>query len=353
MRARVERSALDRALKIVKPAVTSKAHLPVLTCVRIDAGGGLVLSATDLDLCIETTVPAEVLEDGTALVDAALLGRFVHAASDGAVEFHSSDAALNVSAGEAVMSMPTWPTEQWPQIPVTEGEPAPLDADTFAAAAAVAFAARPENDPNHEQKGVWFHDGYAVALDGYRLAAARLDVEVATGCVPAPVLRLVSREATEGLELSVDHQGATFTTGDTAWTTRLIVSPPKPWQTYFDCDYPHHLSLDPGDFLVALKRVAVVHEWVRLSLEGDKLTLSASEVDVGEISDRLPASGELPYEVIVKVGYLTDAVEAHDASELTIRFRSERAGFTIQGDRISQAIMPINPSAVPKACGKS
>ena len=74
----VDQAGFARTLRLIGRAVPSRPTLPVLQHVLLESGEGrLTLTATDLDVAITTSTPAEVAEPGRVLLPARLLGEFV------------------------------------------------------------------------------------------------------------------------------------------------------------------------------------------------------------------------------------------------------------------------------------
>lgn len=87
---------LARGLAAVKPAVSSKSALPVLTHILLDAretvsDGRLRLAATNLDLGIVSWVPAQVVEHGAIAIPAHVITDFVSTLPPEPVEMMLND----------------------------------------------------------------------------------------------------------------------------------------------------------------------------------------------------------------------------------------------------------------------
>src|SRR5437763_16933446 len=97
----IPRSDLVAAAGLVGRAVSSRATLPALGGMQLDAGeGGLTLRATDLELSLTREAGGEVSSPGAVLLPARLFGDVVRALPDGAVTLaHRADPRdLEISA---------------------------------------------------------------------------------------------------------------------------------------------------------------------------------------------------------------------------------------------------------------
>src|SRR5439155_6321729 len=78
MDATVDQAGFARALRLIGRAVPSRPTLPILQHVLLEGGSGrLTMTATDLDLAVITSTPADVAEAGRVLLPARLLGEYV------------------------------------------------------------------------------------------------------------------------------------------------------------------------------------------------------------------------------------------------------------------------------------
>src|SRR5450755_2674294 len=84
MKINVERGAFLKALGHVQSVVERRNTIPILSNVMIDAAKGqLKLTATDLDIEIVESLPADILRNGAATAPAHMLYDIVRKMSDG------------------------------------------------------------------------------------------------------------------------------------------------------------------------------------------------------------------------------------------------------------------------------
>ena len=78
MKIKINQNELNKSINIVQKAVSSRTTLPILSGVLIEATNNkLIMTATDLDLGIKTYSDCEVIEEGSIVVHAKLLGDFI------------------------------------------------------------------------------------------------------------------------------------------------------------------------------------------------------------------------------------------------------------------------------------
>ena len=118
MRATVERSHLLKSLSHVHRVVERRNTIPILSNVLLRADGGLTLKATDLDLEVTETVPAEIGQPGATTVPAHILYDIVRKLPDGAeVSLDTGEGArLEVKAGRSRFSLQVLPEADFPDL---------------------------------------------------------------------------------------------------------------------------------------------------------------------------------------------------------------------------------------------
>ena len=94
MKLTIERATFLKALAHVQSVVERRNTIPILANVLLDGkNGSLTLSATDMDLAINETVPAETAQEGSTTAPAHTLYDIVRKLPDGAQVEIETDAA--------------------------------------------------------------------------------------------------------------------------------------------------------------------------------------------------------------------------------------------------------------------
>lgn len=188
MNVTIPQSALERALSVAGRAVPSRATLPTLTHVLLQAEPGrLKVAGTDLNLAIITWEEALVAEPGGITVPAKPLAEFIGALPDEPVhlQVNRSDWTLQIVCGSYETAMKGLDPEEYPILPDVEGDGFALDPEDFRLAIdQVTFAAATdETRPILTGVLIRREEGAApastptltmAAADGYRLSVKSL-----------------------------------------------------------------------------------------------------------------------------------------------------------------------------------
>ncbi|WP_376792601.1 DNA polymerase III subunit beta [Thermoflexus sp.] len=191
MNVTIAQSAFERALSVAGRAVPSRATLPTLTHVLLQAEPGrLKVAGTDLNLAIITWEEALVSEPGGITVPAKPLAEFIGALPDEPIHLHVNRETwtLQIVCGSYETAMKGLDPEEYPILPDIEGDGFALDPEDFRLAIdQVTFAAakdetrpiltgvliRREERPTGEAPSPSLT---LAAADGYRLSVKTLPV---------------------------------------------------------------------------------------------------------------------------------------------------------------------------------
>ena len=120
MRVTIERSAFLKALTHVQSVVERRNTIPILSNVLLQAGDGqLKLTATDLDIEIVESVPADVAKSGATTVPAHMLYDIVRKLPDGAqleLEQAGDGQRVSIFAGRSRFALQALPHEDFPDL---------------------------------------------------------------------------------------------------------------------------------------------------------------------------------------------------------------------------------------------
>lgn len=294
---------LREALTTVKPAVASRSALAVLGGVRITAYPGSVeLVATDLDLTIRTTINAVVAASGTVVIDHRLL---VDAAKGkGQIKIAEDGPDMVEISNGITHRVHTLPVTEFPKLAevVNGGWSRRLP---LAPLGQVATAASKEQT-RPILTGVLFAGDRVVATDSYRLHYDELGTERLADpiLIPSSTVTAVVKALKKATDVVLHHvpggQEATFRSGATTWTTRLIEGQFPNYHQLVPANPPYTATVDKDAFVAALAPLNVIARKlsdtvpVRLIFTADELTMQLIWQDVGTREVKVPCKWDGP-----------------------------------------------------------
>ena len=334
MKFRCERDRLVEVLAIVSRAVSTRGGaLPVLAGIHFELSGStLSLSATDLDLSIQTSLEVSGTEDGSAVVPAKLFTDIVRALGEGAVNVAIEDDA-QISSGRSKFSVRTLPANEFPRLSQADGASVQISTAVFSEALKQVVRAASSNDDRPVLTGVLVaaEDSNArlVATDSYRLALRDLPgISLLTSgqkvLVPSKALAEVQRLAIgETITVQLAEREASFIVGETRVSTRLIEGEFPNYRQLIPDGYPNRLTIDRNALLDAVRRVKLLVRDtmtpVRASLTSTGIELTVISQEIGQASEDIEAKYEgNDMTVAFNPAYFIDGLEAITSEEVII-----------------------------------
>ena len=333
MKINVERGAFLKALGHVQSVVERRNTIPILSNVLIEAAKGrLKLTATDLDIEIVESIPADVLRNGAATAPAHMLYDIVRKMPDGsqvqAELIAGGTGRLLVSAGSIRFELACLPQEDFPQM---SAGALPhrfrlLAADLISMIERTRFAISTE-ETRFYLNGIYVHaakDGgaevlRAVATDGHRLARYELELPDGAKDIPGVIvprktvaeLRRLLEDAEGAIEIGLSDTKIQFSFNSVELTSKLIDGSFPDYQRVIPTGNDKVLTLDAKDFSQAVDRVSTISadktRAVKLNLNEDRVTLSVVNPESGTATEDVGANYNAgPIEIGFNARYLLD-----------------------------------------------
>jgi len=312
----VDRDALADAVAWTARALPARPAIPVLACMRLQAGEDLALSCFDYDVSAQASVPVVAEEEGTVLVSGRLLAEITRSLPARPVEISADATRATLTCGSATFTLLTMPVEDYPTLPDMPPAAGSVGSDAFASAVGQSATAAARDDTLPGLTGVRIeieNDTLTlVSTDRYRLAVRELRWNPvrpglsASVLVPARALLDTARSLTSGAEVLIalglpgeDGQAGEgmigFEGGGRRTTTRLLGGEFPPYRALLPGSPAAVGELPTAAFSEAVKRVALVAERntpLRLSFSPGQAVLEAGTGDEAQATEVLEASYE-------------------------------------------------------------
>ncbi|MFO1149862.1 MAG: DNA polymerase III subunit beta [Alsobacter sp.] len=372
MKVTVERSALLKSLGHVHRVVERRNTIPILSNVLIRAEDtNLRLKATDLDLEVTETLPAEVAQPGSTTVPAHVLYDIVRKLPDGAqvsLETTGDVGQVSIRAGRSRFNLQALPETDFPDLATGEM------AHRFTVSSTelkrliekTQFAISTE-ETRYYLNGIYLHamesGGHpvlrAVATDGHRLARIETPAPAGSTGMPgviiprkavAEIIKLVD-DAGEEVDVELSATKIRLTLGQVVLTSKLIDGTFPDYQRVIPAGNDKFLTVEKGDFAAAVDRVSTISSErgraVKLSLADGRLTLSVTNPDSGSAVEEL----EVDYDAsAIDIGfnarYLLDIAQQLDGDTALFKLADPGSPTLIQDREGASALYVLMPMRV-------
>jgi DNA polymerase-3 subunit beta len=363
----IERATLLKSLGHVQSVVERRNTIPILSNVLIEAreDGSIRLMATDLDLQVDESVPANVSQPGATTVSAHTFFDIVRKLPEGSqVELSAADGKMQVIAGRSRFNLSTLPRDDFPVI--AEGDLPTrfeLPAATLRQIIEKTRFAISSEETRYYLMGIFFHvvdeQLRAAATDGHRLARITVprpdgadgmpDVIVPRKAV-AELYRLL--EELEGtVEISLSPTKIRFGLGSAILTSKLIDGTFPDYHRVIPTANDKLLKLDPKSFAAGVDRVSTIASEktraVKISVDRDKVTLSVTSPENGLATEELAADyGSDGIEIGFNAKYLLDILGEIDGDIVEVHLADAAAPTLLRENDKSNALYVLMPMRV-------
>ena len=324
MRVRVGKKELAEAAGVLERIAPTRPSQPVYAHVHLEGTAeGLRMRATNGELDLELTVPAEVEGTGATLVPAGLFGQLVRGLPADEAELRLTPEGLELEGGSFATRIRTADPETFPPFPEAREAVGEVGAQALAKALSRVRYAAAQEEYRAIFRGIQLEaeDGKlrAVATDGFRLAL--YDTEGPEGAslkvvVPArgadELVRLLKDQATP-VRLALG-EGRIFVTGEGFRLASALMEGTFPdYERVIPSQYQLEATLDAEALRRAIERLRVLadrqSQRIDLAFNEGAVELVA-EGELGRGREVLPAelSGE-PLVVAYNALYLADALK--------------------------------------------
>jgi DNA polymerase-3 subunit beta len=372
MKVTVERAELLKSLGHVYRVVERRNTIPILANVLIKADkGNLSLKATDLDLEVTDTTPADVSPGGATTVPAHMFYDIVRKLPDGSqivLEGSGDRAVVTLRAGRSRFTLQTLPESDFPDLAageMTHSFTLPAG-DLKRLIDKTQFAISTE-ETRYYLNGIYLHTAgtaktatlRAVATDGHRLAQVELPLPDGAAGMPGVIIprktvnevqRLI--ETGEGevrLELSAGK--IRFTIGNVVLTSKLIDGTFPDYGRVIPLNNDKNLVVDKKDFEAAVDRVSTVSSErgraVKLSIAPGKLTLSVTNPDSGSATEEIEADYLAdPLDIGFNSRYLLEIAAQLDGENAVVMLADPGSPTLVEDKNAAGALYVLMPMRV-------
>ena len=365
MKIEVTQEKLAKALNNVSRIAIGKVTLPILNNVLIRVSQKVVsLTTTNLDMAIVDFLPVSNSEDGIITVPAKLIAEFISNLPKGEkITITEKDHKVTISAGKYKSTINGSPADDFPELPEINEKNAvvfKLSVEEFKNGISSVIIASSNDLTRPALTGVYFNTYdktlAIAATDGYRLAEKKLikniQSEIAV-IVPANSLQEVLRsinDEMEEVEISFSDDLVRFRLGEVEIISKLI-----------DASYPDYRRLIPSDndIKVELKRDELIRVTKLAALfartvngaivcetkKPNTFSVKSLASELGENDSVIETEVEKEGKIRLSARFLTDALNALDASDIEIEFKNRVAPMVLRNKKnnnYTHIIMPLN-----------
>jgi len=351
----------DAVLKVIK-ATANRTTNPILEGIKIKASqDSLTLSATDLEISIEKTIPADVKIEGEIVVPGKFFADFIKKLSNEQIELTLTDKnALKIKYTDSEGFIQCMNANEFPEIKnLVEPETIVISKADLRDLINKTIFSVAIDDARPILKGCLFEISKnsitSVALDGYRLALAKKPLKSTTAefsaIVPARTLSEISKileDDDEDVEVLIQKNYMLVNVNNTKVITRLLdgefinykqVIPQSTTSTIVINKKQLEFGLERASLLARMDKNNLVKFDVR-----DKLLTLSSQSDIGNVTENITVSLDgKDVTIAFNARYMSECMRNIDDEFIKINFTSSIAPCTITATDKDEYLFLILP----------
>jgi DNA polymerase III subunit beta len=293
---------LQKKLSLINHAVTNK-QLPILSHILLEAKNGQVhLTATDLEIGMQATIPAEIEEEGIIAIPSKLFSELITNLPQEKIMLRATDTALEVVSKNTKSVLQTMNRDEFPSLYEDRGgEIFSIKPELLKKSLSMVVFSASLETTRPALSGVYMtkvDNGFVfVATDGYRLSLKINKEQIIKSeelkplIIPARVIReVLSLKDEDDIQLFVlpDNNQLLFTQETTTIVGRLIEAEFPNYQKIIPTDASAKITVDREELQKAVKTCSIfareAANIITFSLQKDRLIISAKTPSLGENS---------------------------------------------------------------------
>ncbi|MFQ5514366.1 MAG: DNA polymerase III subunit beta [Myxococcota bacterium] len=347
MKLKIERGEVLGALGRIQSIVERRGTMPILSNALLRAEAErLTLAATDLEIGVVSSHPAQIEAEGVVTLGAKKLFEIVRELEHDEVALELEEASrVRLSAGGARFTLLAISPEEYPTMPGGDGVSfVSFEGSLLAEMIDRTLFASSTDETRYNLNGVYVELASDrrvcfVATDGHRLAkvekAPSQPVDFLEGGIIVPrkgmaEIRKLCDEGDGGVELGLKEGFLLVRRPDLLLSCRLIDGEFPSYQQVIPEDFRIRLVIERERLAHAVRRVALLtHErsrGFRMVLEDGQLELSVQNPDLGEARETLPIEYSADrFETGFSARYVLDALSAMVSKEVLLELADELA----------------------------
>ena len=359
MKFKINRDHFSNGLQQVLNVVGSKASMPILSNVLIEAvGETLSVTTTNLDLGICARIKASVEDEGAITLPVKRLATIVKELPNSDVSVEASpNNQVKIASGGSLFKIMGISRDEFPALPeFADDRSFTIEQSTLAGMLRSVSYAQSSDETRYMLNGVYFTfsepedaDGSGklslVATDGRRLAKIDHDMEVGEGLsgnliLPAKTVSELTRLLDKGetLKIAFNDRRVSFQihtkdeadgfVGDILLVSKVVEGNYPNYQQVIPKETHQRIKVERELFLQSIHRAALVatdkSNSVKIQISNNLMELSASSPDFGESHESLAIDYSGPdLQVAFNPAFLMDPLRALTKDEIFFELKDE------------------------------
>jgi DNA polymerase-3 subunit beta len=370
----IDRTYLLSAIQAVQKAISTKTTIPILTGMKLSTDEyGLTITATDLQIGIETLIPIEkngqsilqILENGSIVLASKNLPDIIRKLPEQTVELEVKQNYLTIiRSGNSEFNLHGLDAEEFPRLPQVIGNQVfsiPSDLLKDMIRQTVYAVATEEIRPVLTGVLLTLREGNLkfVATDSHRLATRQVQVEapselqITNAIIPGKSLQELGRLLADDsslVDIVVADNQLLVRMPYTHFYSRLLEGQYPDTARIIPTSFKTRVHVRTKDLLDAIERAALIakendNNVVRFNIKSTSIEISSTSPDVGKVSETLNPLSVEGEEMLIACNarYMIESLRVISSEDLVIEFTGSMSPILIKPTDNSQYLTLVLP----------
>ena len=357
-----EKQKLQEGISIVQKAITGKSTMSVLEGIYINANKeGLTLMGSDMDVSIETNVEADVINEGSIVIDAKIFGEIIRKLpnSDIKIETLEND-TVQITCEKSVFNVVYMNADEFPELPqINQDMKVEVPQNILKNMIKGTSFAIAQDETRPILQGVLFEVKdktlNLVALDGYRLAirSEYLDSEIdIEKVIPGKTLNEVSKileDTNDIVEINFTNNHILFNLNKTRIISRLLEGKYVNYKSLLPQEHKLTVTVKKQDLQNGIERASLMakdgnNNLIKLDIQ-DEAVIITSNSQLGKVREEvlINLQGD-KIQIAFNSRYLIDVLKNFEEEEVILEMTSSVSPCIIkakEADNYKYLVLPV------------
>lgn len=339
----IKKDDVLKELSYVQGVVERKNTIPILSNLLLETKGtDLLVTATDLDVSIECSCPADIKVSGSLAVSARKLFEIVRLLPDSDIHFKTVEKEwVQITCEKSRFKIVGLARENFPTIPTIKGNTVNLATDVVRYMISRCIFAITQEESRYALNGALMvlvpnsltmvtTDGHRLVLISKTLSIRGLEGETRV-LIPKKTLAELFKLLADGVEevqFGSDENHLFFKIGKRLLISRILAGQFPNYEMVLPRENDKKVIVNTPDLSDALRRVATMADErsraVKLSFKDGQMDIQSSSADFGEARESLAVhySGEA-FDISFNAQYLLDFFGVVDDDEVQLELKDK------------------------------
>lgn len=356
------KKSFSEAINIIQRAVSTRSTLPALEGILINASSGmLTLTSNDLEIGMTTSIPADIEEQGSIVLNAKLFSEIVRKLPAEKVTVSADSKLLTtVTSGASEFTILGIPSSEFPETPtLSECENFNIPQNILAGMIRQTLFCISTDDTKPVHTGSLFELSQGiiriVSVDGYRLAIRTEKIDnslplkfVIPGKTLSEILKMLT-DSEDPISMNIGKRHILFKIGNYTIISRLLEGDFLDYRSVIINKSSTEIRVNVRAFSDSIERASLLisdrlKSPVRCLFEKDSIKITCS-TSTGKVYDEIPASlsGDT-LEMGFNNRYLLDALKAADCDEIRVMLNGNLSPmriYPVEGENFLFLVLPV------------